>query len=626
MNTTALAAMPVDGAHLDRWLTAIAEVAQAVTAGEDIERVYDLIAAVACELTGTQFAAVQVLDHDGQSLQIVGSQGLSEEYIKHANSTGMISLVKGSPFYESPSSQAFRFKKTVVIADAASDETYAPWRHIAEQQGYRALIAVPMFWRERPIGILACYTAEQMQPNERVVELVGLLTSHAAIAIVSSRNQERERSAIKRLVAANKELTKQKDELERVDQLQRDLTRIVMEKGDVEAVASAVARVLQLPIAVVSDDGALLAVAGAKDDTDATELATFVQNTMQDDSGASQPAPTGSRLVLAGPNPTAHAGAWVAPVLLGDGMVATVWAVGPTEPPGSLDSMLLERSAAVVALEMWQEQTALEIEWRLADDLLDDILRENPAADQTAVLARAQRLKYDLDEPHRIVLVRTEDEPDLSPTVADLRRRSVMRAFADVGRHHQRDVIVGWRKTAVVGLVSDADGGDRSFEQFVNDLRREVVPAAGRRPVALAIGAVCESLEDYGPAMRAATGALDLAAHGNANAQVWVEDFGVYTILLQSSRRQDLVAFSRQALAAIRDYDSRKDAGLAETLRAFFDSNCNAGDAAKILVIHPNTANYRLHRIEDLVGGSLRSPDVIVRLRLALMIDSALRS
>ena len=51
---------------------------------------------------------------------------------------------------------------------------------------------------------------------------------------------------------------------------------------------------------------------------------------------------------------------------------------------------------------------------------------------------------------------------------------------------------------------------------------------------------------------------------------------------------------------------------LIDTLLAYADADLNAKAAAEALLIHPNTAHYRLARIEERTGSDLRRlPDVI---------------
>lgn len=56
-----------------------------------------------------------------------------------------------------------------------------------------------------------------------------------------------------------------------------------------------------------------------------------------------------------------------------------------------------------------------------------------------------------------------------------------------------------------------------------------------------------------------------------------------------------------------------------DTLNAYFDSNMNIGDTARLLDIHRNTLQYRFKKIEELTGYCMYTLDDILTLRLAFL-------
>ncbi|WP_211274430.1 PucR family transcriptional regulator [Streptomyces chattanoogensis] len=57
---------------------------------------------------------------------------------------------------------------------------------------------------------------------------------------------------------------------------------------------------------------------------------------------------------------------------------------------------------------------------------------------------------------------------------------------------------------------------------------------------------------------------------------------------------------------------------LLETLECWFAAAGSAADAARLLYCHRNTVRYRLHRLEELTGRSLRDPRAVADLAVAL--------
>lgn len=62
---------------------------------------------------------------------------------------------------------------------------------------------------------------------------------------------------------------------------------------------------------------------------------------------------------------------------------------------------------------------------------------------------------------------------------------------------------------------------------------------------------------------------------------------------------------------------------LLDALQAFFDAELDVMAAARNLHIHHNSLRYRIQKIEEIVGGSLRSPETIAAVQLALMAEAA---
>jgi len=73
-------------------------------------------------------------------------------------------------------------------------------------------------------------------------------------------------------------------------------------------------------------------------------------------------------------------------------------------------------------------------------------------------------------------------------------------------------------------------------------------------------------------------------------------------------------------LQSVEEHEGRYGGDLLATLRAWLSAGCSTAAAADALVVHRNTVTYRLARIEQLAGRSLRDSRVRLELELALTI------
>ena len=77
-------------------------------------------------------------------------------------------------------------------------------------------------------------------------------------------------------------------------------------------------------------------------------------------------------------------------------------------------------------------------------------------------------------------------------------------------------------------------------------------------------------------------------------------------------------------LRAFLDEDRRRGRVLTETIRAVADADLNLRMAAERLQVHPNTAQYRLRRIEERTGRNPRRISDLLDLLVTIALDDAL--
>jgi DNA-binding PucR family transcriptional regulator len=77
-------------------------------------------------------------------------------------------------------------------------------------------------------------------------------------------------------------------------------------------------------------------------------------------------------------------------------------------------------------------------------------------------------------------------------------------------------------------------------------------------------------------------------------------------------------------LRAFLDDDRARGGVLTATIRAFADADLNLRVAAERLQVHPNTAQYRLHRIEGRTGRNPRRIGDLLDLLVAITLDDSI--
>ncbi|HEV7688073.1 MAG TPA: helix-turn-helix domain-containing protein [Acidimicrobiia bacterium] len=162
-----------------------------------------------------------------------------------------------------------------------------------------------------------------------------------------------------------------------------------------------------------------------------------------------------------------------------------------------------------------------------------------------------------------------------------------------------------------VALVVEGDGA--LLEAWTANLAGAGVPV--RAALGRAVETPSRLVDSGGDALLA----LDfLERTGAAAGQVLrFEDFELVDALLSAADPAELRARVDLVLDPLRDHPP-----LLESLAAYLDADQNVNAAAEALHVHPNSLRYRLGRVEELLGRSVRNPATLADLYVALRAET----
>src|SRR5262249_38158705 len=123
---------------------------------------------------------------------------------------------------------------------------------------------------------------------------------------------------------------------------------------------------------------------------------------------------------------------------------------------------------------------------------------------------------------------------------------------------------------------------------------------------------------------------------GRVDAAVSADELGVYSILVNPARSDDLATFLRATIGPLSEHDAAHGTALADTVHAYFREGSNLARTARAaqvppntlartaraLYVRPNTVVKRLARVADLLGDDWQSPDRALELHMALQLRS----
>jgi sugar diacid utilization regulator len=269
-------------------------------------------------------------------------------------------------------------------------------------------------------------------------------------------------------------------------------------------------------------------------------------------------------------------------------------------------------SAATEAAEVYVEAERLLLAQgdRVRRDLLDDLLAgREPAPGPKLVAARDAGLHP--PAPCVVIvavpLTPPEDEHALRAVAVALARAvaTVLQPLT-VTRH---DELV---------LIARVEGNPSALVEAIGQAQERLATAGTK--LAIGVSAVQSGLDRVAGAYAEAQAALErVRATGGVLALPVLSTFDCLTLFGRETARRRIPASLRQFVAD----DLADGRVLTTTLLEYVASDFNAKLTAERLYVHPNTARYRLGKIEDRTGCNLRCVTDVIDLLIAVRVAEA---
>jgi signal transduction histidine kinase len=168
---------------------------QATTSTLELPEVLNRLAEATTGALRCKGAVIRLLDKTGSCLEVVGSFGLSQDYLDKAP----IEVARARIDQEALSG------KTVLIPDTSTD-TRLRYPDKVAAEGIRTILSTPLMGKRRPIGVLRAYGGTAYRFTEDDAAFLSAIAAGGAVAIENARayqlleNLDREKSQFVRIV------------------------------------------------------------------------------------------------------------------------------------------------------------------------------------------------------------------------------------------------------------------------------------------------------------------------------------------------------------------------------------------------------------------------------------------
>jgi GAF domain-containing protein len=146
------------------------DLASSINSSLDIKKILHILTANIADALGMKGVVIRLLNKDTNTLDLVASYGVSEEF-----------LGKGAVSAEKSVSEALK-GATVVIKDAATDKR-VQYREAHRKEGIVSILNVPLKSKDEVIGVMRLFSGVKREFPEDVVVLVEAIAHQGGLAI-----------------------------------------------------------------------------------------------------------------------------------------------------------------------------------------------------------------------------------------------------------------------------------------------------------------------------------------------------------------------------------------------------------------------------------------------------------
>lgn len=289
----------------------------------------------------------------------------------------------------------------------------------------------------------------------------------------------------------------------------------------------------------------------------------------------------------------------LAPIVVHGELYGYVWIIADGRPLSELERMAIESGATIAALMLLRQEAVQREEASQRGDLLSSLMQDDAIHRQEVLTDRALRYGVDLRKPFRLLLIEGTNQ-------------GLSRQYNRVNRLVEKQnwsAIVGQFAGQILLLFQDSKGLNTITAQMPAMLN-------GDSSVRIGVSAARSGVDRVAQAYSEAREVLQIARQLKHELPVaHFDDLGYLHMLYRAGAGS---LDGNPYIPALRRLHQEHQADLFNTLEAYLDSGGNGVATAEALHIHRSTLNYRLERIREICQTDLADPAIRMNLQMAL--------
>jgi len=318
---------------------------------------------------------------------------------------------------------------------------------------------------------------------------------------------------------------------------------------------------------------------------------------------------------------------FISPIVIGREVLGYVNILKNSAGFTKFDQMILDCIVTVFALKMMQDRAVAEVETRYKDDFVDNLI-SGSFYSEASIIERACYLGYNLNQPHQVLVINFDTPPrSLTQPGRDERqylhfKNQLVEVIKAAINSCNRHGMIAAKNDEII-IITALTGNDlhSSAADLAQDVQKRVNMQFSQVTISIGIGRICHTPKDFSQSYQEARRALKVIKGLNqSNAVISFDSLGTFGLLLNAANQQDLLAFMNEQIGKLLKYDTRHKSQLVETLHLYFIYDGNIKEAARAAAVTPSGFKYRLGKICEVGGFTLKDPNKRFDLQMALKI------
>ncbi|MEK4425804.1 helix-turn-helix domain-containing protein [Solibacillus sp. FSL K6-1523] len=277
----------------------------------------------------------------------------------------------------------------------------------------------------------------------------------------------------------------------------------------------------------------------------------------------------------------------------------------------------IEQTKNVLALQIHQERTSIEVENQLRHDYLYDLIFG--LGSEENLVRRARYLNISFDKNHQVIVLAPNSQQHKNEQMIDHQLIQMLEKFRYIIGISTLPLSMVHGEKLILIVPED------KVKSTSNYVLKYVIENSFTK-ASIGISNTVKVPKDYIKGFEEAKKAAEFAsAFQKDSPVVHYDDLGILGVLFNAEDPESMKIFMNKHLQPIIEYDQKNNSDLIRTLQIYLDNESVIQVSAEQLHVHYNTLRYRLNRIEEILNMDLSNPYNRLNIQISLLIAQLLK-